>query len=508
NPLYFSTPNLNAALDAGDITWETIDTRLVQRYTPMFRLGQFEHNWDQLLPIDYEAHNATATSIAEQGVVLMKNENDLLPLDGDKLATMGDMLMIGPDSVVKEPKIGNNGPNSTITPRTQERPILALREALADQGYTAFLHENNGADLAAARELAAGMDAVIVVVTEFSSEFYDRDTLSLEPAENNDGSVTDQLALVEAMAEVNDNVIVLLKTANSVLTDSFEDDVEAMVQAWYPGQQDGLAVARVLTGEVNPGGKMPITWATQEREAQWAEERNWPGVWEDGQLTSYYTTGLEQGYRWYQANDVESSFPFGFGLSYTDFEMSAAQVTAASGVATVDVTVTNTGDRAGAEVPQVYLSFPDSFGEPPLRLVGFDKPFLQPGESATVSIPIDPQASNHPVGIFDVDGDQWVNPDGTIGIHLGTSSANTQQIGTLTMSAGVLTGVTSTGLGDGEDPEPTPDPDPQGHMVFYNDEWSNQATNSVHMPNTGEGDDFFSGDWDGDGTDTIAVRRG
>ena len=509
SPLYYSTTRLREALDAGEITWDTVDRALERRFTPMFKLGQFEHDWDQLTPIDHAGHDAQAQSIASQGMVLMKNDGDLLPLDADKLAGMGDILMVGPDEVVKNAKLGNNGPNSTVgmDEDLHSRPILALREELASHGYRGHVHESNGSDLATTSQLATQMDAVVVVLTDFASEFYDRGTLELEPATNDDGSTTDQLELAKAMAAANDNVIVVLKTSNSVLTNEFEDDVDAIVQAWYPGQADGAAVADVLSGDVNPGAKMPITWATQNREASWAEERNFPGVWEDGQLTSYYTTGLELGYRWYQANDVESSFPFGFGLSYTDFRIDQPAVSLAGGTVQVTARVTNTGERTGAEVPQVYLSFPDSFGEPPLRLVGYEKVELAPGESRTVLLEIDPEASNHPVGIFDVDADRWVNPDGEIAIHLGNSSKEPARVGSLTMRGGVPVAVTST---DGvvTEPEEPQLPPRVPAIAFYNDGWSGVATSSTELTEVREGDEFFAGDWDGDGTDSLAIRRG
>ena len=501
SPLFFSPANIQAALDRGEVTWATIDRALERRFRSMFELGLFEHNWDQLLPIDYAQHNATAQRLASEGMVLLKNENQTLPLDSDKLADMGDILLVGPDYVVKQARQGFNGPNGGILMQSQSRPILALREELAAHGYQGWVTERDGADLEAARRDARGKSAVIVMVTDNAREMADRTSLSLPTYTNNNGTVTDQEALIRAMAEENDNVIVVLKTSSSVLTGAWENDVEAIVQAWFPGQQDGAAVADILSGDINPGAKMPFTWATAEREASWATEEMWPGVHnEHGQLISKYATGLEQGYRWYQAHDVTSSFPFGFGLSYTSFELGDAAVTRNGNTVVVEVPVTNTGSVAGAEVPQLYLSFPESFDLPPTRLVGFDKVTVEPGQTVTARMVIDPAATNHPVGVYDAAAEVWRNPDGQIDILLGTSSADLATVGTLTMAGGVLAGVT--------DATAPPEPVADGSMLFIANSFKQTADKAVHLAQTQPGDVFLSGDWDGDGVDTVGIRRG
>ena len=452
-----------------------------------------------------------AERIAAESTVLMKNEAGTLPLDAEKLAGMDNILMVGLDEFVKEAKPGFNGPRGTYVPmRSQERPILALREELAAQGFTGFVHERSGSDLDEVRQMAGWMDAVVVVVGDHAAETQDRGSLRLPNLPNNDGSITDQEALVQAMAATNDNVIVVLKSSGSVLTGAWEDDVEAMVQAWYPGQQDGAAVARVLSGSVNPSAKMPITWATAEREASWATEANWPGVRRpDGRLLSTYDFGLEQGYRWYQANGVESSFPFGSGLSYTSFELGEPAVTREGGSVVVEVPVTNTGDVAGAEVPQLYLSFPESFDLPPTRLVGFDKVLVEPGQTVTARMLIDPAASNHPVGVYDAAAEQWRNPDGEIVLRLGTSSVDHERIGTLTMSGGALAAVNGEAVPEQpEQPEQPGEPAGNGSMFFVADSFRTEADRGVHLPHTQPGDVFLAGDWDGDGTDTLGIRRG
>src|SRR5690606_21937485 len=213
--------------------------------------------------------------------------------------------------------------------------------------------------------------------------------------------VTDQEALVPAILAANPNTIVVLKTGGMVLM-PWLNDARAVLQAWFPGQNDGDAVADILLGIVNPSGKLPVTFGNTAREAAYETEEQYPGVHEDTgipggqgpdgtpgepQLVARYTEDLEMGYRWYEANGVEPVFPFGFGLSYTTFGYSNLSVTpnvdALTGRAVLDVsyTITNTGSRAGAEASQVYVSLPPVANEPSKRLVGFEKIELAPGES-------------------------------------------------------------------------------------------------------------------------------
>ena len=235
------------------------------------------------------------------------------------------------------------------------------------------------------------------------------------------------------------------------------DKVPAVLEAWNPGMEDGNAVANLLYGKVNPSGKLPMTFGATEREAAFATEEQFPGTRKDtgkpggpgaygdgsDQLITQYTEGLEMGYRWYEANDVKPVFPFGHGLSYTTFKYDDLKVkegagpeNGGQGVSGIDVsfTVTNTGDVAGAEAAQVYLTLPDEAGEPFKRLVNFEKVDLEPGESQQVTMRIDQADSNHPFSYFIpeepdnlanwADG-EWATADGKYRVHVGGSSADT-----------------------------------------------------------------------------------
>ena len=186
--------------------------------------------------------------------------------------------------------------------------------------------------------------------------------------------------------------------------------VPALLEAWYPGQEDGNAVADILFGLRNPSGKLPMTFGNSPTEAAYSTTAQFPGVFIEPphwlnrpRLEAQYTEDLQMGYRWYQANDVTPVFPFGFGLSYTTFAYSGLSVTptvdpqTSHTVLSVTYTITNTGSREGAEASQVYVTLPAVANEPFKRLVGFQKVDLTPGESKEVTVTIDPSASNHPL---------------------------------------------------------------------------------------------------------------
>jgi len=219
---------------------------------------------------------------------------------------------------------------------------------------------------------------------------------------------------------------VVLKDGGPVLM-PWLNQVPAVLEAWYPGQEDGIAVADLLFGVGDPSGKLPMTFPKAEREGVVKTAEQYPGVMINGVRTVTYTEGLEIGYRWYDAHKVAPQFPFGFGLSYTTFAITKLAVTKrtdGTGPISVRFVVQNTGTRAGSEVPQVYLALPSSTGEPPKRLVGFEKVSLAPGEKKAIELTIDPGSSNHPLGYWDSASQKWVTASGLYRISVGNSSAD------------------------------------------------------------------------------------
>jgi beta-glucosidase len=226
--------------------------------------------------------------------------------------------------------------------------------------------------------------------------------------------------MVAAVAAANARTIVVLDTGGPVLM-PWIDKVAGVIEAWYPGQEDGNATAAILYGAVNPSGRLPLTFPRSADETPTSSQQRWPGV--DGR--SEYSEKLEVGYRWYDATHTDPLFAFGFGLSYTTFHLSDLSVTPSrdqGGTSwrnlTLKVSVTNTGRRAGAEVVQVYVQQPAANGEPPHQLSAFGKVDLQPGETKPVILNLDQRAFS----IYDADARQWKTPAGKYRVLVGGSS--------------------------------------------------------------------------------------
>jgi len=192
------------------------------------------------------------------------------------------------------------------------------------------------------------------------------------------------------------------------LTD-WSDSVTSIVVGFMPGQEEGNAIADVLFGDVNPSGKLPVTFPNKENEVGFKPDE-YPGV----NSEEYYREKLNVGYRWYASNNVNPKFPFGFGLSYTKFSLSGLSVQGRS----VSVTLSNVGSVAGAEVVQLYLGFPQSAGEPPIQLKGFQKVMLNPKATQVVTF----QLTDRDLSIWDVNRHTWTIVPGTYVVYVGTSS--------------------------------------------------------------------------------------
>jgi len=206
----------------------------------------------------------------------------------------------------------------------------------------------------------------------------------------------------------------------------------AILETWFPGQEDGNIVADLLFGVKNPSGKLPVTFPFVGRGfLDSITSAQFPGALAGDGVTSTvdYSEKLNIGYRWYDATNVTPAFPFGHGLSYTTFSVTSPSVVVTGGKYEVKATVKNAGLKTGSEVVQVYVTLPagaDSVGakQPPKRLVGFKKVEMAAGESKDVTITIDPAASNHPLSVWSTTYNQWITPKGTYTVSVGNSSRN------------------------------------------------------------------------------------
>ena len=265
-------------------------------------------------------------------------------------------------------------------------------------------------DIEQAAAVAAECDAAVVVVGTFQTEGFDRPTLSLAGAQD---------ALVEAVVAANPRTVVVLATGGPVLL-PWVDRVPAVVEAWYGGEQAGTALAAVLTGAVNPSGRLPVSFPRSAREIPTVDPRRFPGV--DARVD--YSEELLVGYRWYDATGNAALFPFGHGLSYTTFDLADLRVSV--GPVTVDrplevsVAVTNTGARTGVEVVQLYVGSAHALDGPPRQLRGFRAVELEPGQTRRVSFTL----TYRDFCRWSVEADGWLATAGQYRVFVGRSSAD------------------------------------------------------------------------------------
>jgi beta-glucosidase len=389
---------MKQALQSGQLSERTIDTLLVRRLTVMIEFGQFDRALTES-PIPAAQDGSFARSAAEQGTVLLRNNGNQLPLSA---SAVHSIAVIGPYAGAA--KTGGGG-SSHVNPLYTVTPVAGIQQRVP--GATVIY--DSGSDPTAAATLAATSDIAIVMVGDDEKEGSDRPSLAL---------TGNQDQLVQAVAAANPHTVVVVKSGAPVLM-PWVNQVPAVVESWYPGEEDGNAVAAVLFGDVNPSGKLPITFPAAAGDVPASTPQQYPGV--NG--TAVYSEGLDVGYRWYDAQHITPLFPFGYGLSYTTFRLSHLTVSPVphrGGQVTVGVDVTNTGTRAGADVAQVYVTDPAAAGEPPLQLKGFQKVQLRPGRTRHVTLHLDQRAFS----VWSTPAQAWTTVAGTYQVRVGDSSAN------------------------------------------------------------------------------------
>lgn len=369
---------------------------------------------------DVEAHHALASKIAAEGMVLLKN-NGLLPLKGQQhIAVIGRAA---------EQAHFQGGGSSHINPTKVAVPFKEIQNRAGDAELTyaeGYPSDNtfNQAMIDQAVSLATSADVAVLNIALPSykeSEGYDRTDIDL---------TEQQIALIKAVAKVQPNTVVVLNNGAPVAVCAWIDDVAAVLESWMMGQAGGAAIADVLFGRVNPCGKLAETFPVKLSDTP--AYTNWPG--EAGKV--HYGEGMFIGYRYYDAKQMPVQFPFGFGLSYTTFEYSNAQVSAKSfkdvdGVV-VKVDVRNTGKLRGKEIVQVYVHDQKSgLVRPEKELKGFAKVELQPGETKTVSIPLDFRA----FAFYHPEYKQWITEDGEFDILVAASAADVRCTLTVTLTS-------------------------------------------------------------------------
>jgi beta-glucosidase len=412
-----------ADVKAGKITEATIDDNVSRILRVILLSGIIDNPHAATGEVDTSAQQQIVREGETEGIVLLKNQNNLLPLNASKVHSIA---VIGPNALVA--RTGGGG-SSLVRPKYAISPLQGIQKrAGAGVQITSALgvgmegedpaHDTPEAranDLKAATDAAAKADVAIVVVGRYNkleSEGFDVKTMDLPVGQDE---------LIAAVEKANSHIVVVLNTGDPVTMTKWIDNTPALLDMWYGGQEGGNALAAILFGDANPSGKLPVSLPKEFEDSPAAG--NYPGQ----NLEVNYAEGIYVGYRYYDTKNVEPQFPFGFGLSYTTFEYSDLQVVPILPLGvnppekgeTVSLKVKNTGQRAGAEVVQLYVHDGHSKIDRPMHeLKAFSRVELKPGEKQTVKFVLDRSAFEY----WSPQTKQWALDPGTFEIQIGASS--------------------------------------------------------------------------------------
>ena len=438
--IYFGA-NLKQAVQNGQVPQSRLDDMVHRILRAMITDGLFDHPIT-MGAIDAAGDAAIAQEEEEQGAVLLKN-NGVLPLATNlaSIAVIGSHadlgVLSGGGSAQVLPVGGavmfNGNPYEAMPcPPCWSRvmwvpspPLAAIQSKVP--GTT--VQYDDGTDISSAVAVASSSNAAIVFVSQWESEGMDCPSLNFTDLIHD--VPIDQDTLVSAVAAANPNTIVVMENGGPK-TLPWLANVAAVLEAWYPGQRGGPAIANLLFGDVNPSGKLPLTFPASVNDLPRPLIAVPPS---DGITTfpvDYSIDGFNVGYKWYDSQGITPLFPFGFGLSYTTFSVTNPQLSATTtGSPSFQLTfdLQNTGQRSGAEVMQAYLQLPDSTGESK-RLVGWQKIPLTAGQQQGGSIQVNGADSSHPLSYWDVGSHSWQIASGTYTVYLGNSSRNLTTVGT------------------------------------------------------------------------------
>ena len=390
---FFEAPLAQAIAD-GEAPKARLDDMARRILTSIFAHGLADDT-DPSGPVDFASSDRTALDIAREGTVLLRNQG-LLPLSADTRR----LIVIGAHA---DRGVPSGGGSSQVIPRggiAAKEPTGVNRAMIFDPGSPleairrqfprARVDFDDGSIPARAAETAAQADVAILFVDQWMTESADAPSLNL-PGE--------QDRLVDAVTRANPRAIVVLATGGPVLM-PWLNDAGAVLEAWYPGQMGGEAIAEILSGAANPSGRLPLTFPVSEQQLPHPKIQGDPngapigpvgrGGHYGAMFTAVYDEGAAVGYKWFFEQAKRPLFPFGFGLSYTTFALSKLAVNVSGPAVTASVTVRNSGERAGAATPQFYVSGPKG-ANIPLRLVGWDRLDLKPGEDRQATVSIDPR---------------------------------------------------------------------------------------------------------------------
>jgi len=407
------TDRLRAAFADGRLSPQRLSDMVRRILRSIFAVGADRS--DSAPAPDMAAHHRIALQIARQGIVLLKN-NGVLPvssLAARHIAVIGGCAQIGVPAGYGSSAVVPPGGYAAVFPigwpgglrnlyLLPSSPVIELRKQLA----AARIEFDPGISPAEAALAARRADVAIVFAVRVESEGFDSVDLSLPWGQD---------AVIAAVADANPNTVVVLETGNPVAM-PWRDAVNAIVQAWYPGQAGGQAIAEVIAGRVNPSGRLPVTFPVDLSQTPRPELPGIDAPW-GSSTTIHYTEGAEVGYRWFVKQGHAPMFAFGHGLSYANFEH--RDLTVAGGdTVTASFTVINTGDRRGADIPQLYLT--GAPGQRRMRLLGFERVDLEPAESRLVTIEADPRL----LARYDSAAGSWRIAAGSYAVAVGASAVD------------------------------------------------------------------------------------
>lgn len=445
---YFDAP-LKAAVAKGNVSQRRLDDMVARYLTGLIQTGAYDAPMPAVAVTPPYARNAeVAQRAAEAGIVLLKNQGNVLPIarTAKRVVVIGGNADVGVLSGGGSSQVRSVGGAPVETPLAYggsasfarityhaSSPLAALRKALPGAQVTWMDGRNFNATVDAAR----GADMAIVFATQWTTEADDVPDLRLPDHQD---------ALIAAIVAVQPRTVAVLETGGPVLM-PWIDKVPAVVEAWYPGQRGGEAIANILTGKINPSGRLPITFPADASQpvrprpvgldrltgldAAAAAD---PGAASTHVLESFpvdYVEGADVGYRWYDRKRMTPLFPFGHGLTYTSFAYRNPVVT---GGRTLSVTfdVVNTGARAGADVPQMYVA--KEAGGAPMRLAAFTRVTLKPGETRRVTLTAEPRI----VADYDVKLPGWRIDAGHYRVAMGRNAADRTMVSAATVEAATM----------------------------------------------------------------------
>jgi beta-glucosidase len=438
----FFGPKLKEAVEAGRVPLSEIDDHARRILYAEFLSGIVDDP-PQKSVVDVEKGLEVSQRVEEKSIVLLKNSPTVLPINPSEVHSIAIIgghadvgMLSGGGSAQVDPPGGNAimppGKGATVWQKPVWFPTSPLK-ALQAKLTNTKIDFDPGTNVKSAASLAKGADVAIVFAYQWLSE--DMDVPSLSLPDNQD-------ALIEQVASANPHTIVVLETGTAV-TMPWIDKVAGVVEAWYAGSSGHKALANVLVGDINPTGKLPLTFPRSEEDLPHPDRPKIPAdtqahnanLGDNGVPSSNasahagytvrYDDGAEVGYKWFEAQNKKPLFAFGFGLSYTTYAFYSLSIDPFT--KTARFTVKNTGKRAGTEIAEVYARLPKGADESYKRLAGWKRVSLSPGESQSVTIAIDPRV----LQTFDEANDRWILAPGEYQVLVGSSSDNTPLAGSL-----------------------------------------------------------------------------